>query len=529
MIPDPIKKLVDAHRRVRDRLNFNKSLRHINVSKVATLAGSTYETVRNSIELEQDHLLRRRAIRRILLRIGALRGGKASDIAEDVLKEIVWAKYTKNLPVPELAIEAVGKTIQKHQLLVIKYHNKFKRKLARNYAEDMYDILSFEIERVIAPYYEKDQLVNIQFNNLKMLNLAREHGLSDKASAVQTYINVIRSVNKFDNAMIKFYMFNNAFNSWGNPSNADYDTIIIKLTKTLDDINVHINHKIGNRKYKEFIRQAIPLKILNTTIEDNLDNAEDIIGNKSKRDEHVKIVCDKEYSQTRKKVRITVVKTFIYLAVTKMVFALLVEVPYELSQEGAVNYVSLAINIIFPAILMVILATSFKIPSERNTQAIIEVIDRLVDPAKGNYINNGLARNRQRPILHFIFKVFSNIVFLAIITGIAYGLRTYLHFNPVSISIFILFLSLISFGALKTRNVATELIIVPVRANIFAPLIDTVATPILGLGKALSEGVSKLSPIPLFLDYVIEAPFKGILMIFEEWNSFVKNQREDIV
>ncbi|MCA9386094.1 hypothetical protein KC717_05595 [Candidatus Dojkabacteria bacterium] len=530
MIPKQIQGLIQAHRKNRDRKTFAKSLRHVTVSKVATLAGSTYETVRNSVELEQDHLLRRRAIRRIISRMKALKNGKPVDIAEDLIRELIWAKYTRKDPIPEIYIERVGKSIYKYQVLIARFQNTFHRKPSPTHASDLYDILSFEIERILSPYFIHDSLANIQYSNLVHLNLVRDSKLAEKYTSIQTYINVHKTINKFDSAIIKYYMFSNAFPFWAKPNGQQMDTVVERFEGVLSDINKHLEYKIKNKQYKEFIRQSIPLKILNNTIAGNLDNAEAILDSKQKRDKYILETCSREYSAIRKKIRVTMVKTIVYLFITKMGLAFLIEVPYELWAHGGIdNYVPLLINVLFPPVLMAIIASSFRIPAKRNNEAILQVVDRLMDPARLQYKNDGMARTRKRPFLFFMFKVFSNVLFFIVIGLITFVLREYLRFSYISIAIFVLFLSLISFGALKTRNIATELVIVPIRGSIFTPMIDTIASPILSLGKQLSEGVAKFSPIPAFFDKLLETPFKSFLMVFEEWNSYVREQREEIV
>jgi hypothetical protein len=53
--------------------------------------------------------------------------------------------------------------------------------------------------------------------------------------------------------------------------------------------------------------------------------------------------------------------------------------------------------------------------------------------------------------------------------------------------------------------------------------------PILSVGKFLSTGLSRLNFFGLFFDFIVEAPFKLIIEVFEEWISFVRNKREEIV
>lgn len=529
MIPDLVKNLIESHRKTDEKLNFDKSLKHIQASKVATFAGSTYEMIRNAIDLEQDHLLRRRAIHRILNRMNALEGGEAIDSAEDMLNELIWAKYNAGNPVPEIAIEQTGKVIQKFQILIARYRSRIGVQLGDNFISDLYDICSFEIERLLVPYQAKDALINLQYQFLEPLKLVRNSDLPEKFEPVQTYISVLKTLVKFDSAMIKYYMYMNAFPFWNKPTVDDIDKIVLRIENTLTDIKNHLSYPIRNKTLKEFTRQSIPLRILNSVIKANIGNADNLIADKSLRDKEIYNVCAREYGGVRKKILSTTIKTMLYLAATKMIFALMVEVPYELSIHGELSYIPLAINLLTPPILMGLIASSFKIPEKPNTEAIIDMIDRYMDPSYQKYKNYGLTRKNRRPVLRFIFNMISNIIFLAVVVGIAYVLKTYIGYNNVGVGIFILFVSLVSFGALKTRNIATDLIVIPERRTIFTPLIDMVATPVLSVGKRLSESVSAISPLPLLFDYVFESPIKGTIRIVEEWNSYIKDKRDDVV
>jgi hypothetical protein len=53
--------------------------------------------------------------------------------------------------------------------------------------------------------------------------------------------------------------------------------------------------------------------------------------------------------------------------------------------------------------------------------------------------------------------------------------------------------------------------------------------PILSVGKFLSRSLSHLNFITFIFDFIIEAPFKMIIEVIEEWISFVRQKRDEIV
>ena len=530
MLPPYVTKIIDSHKKIQEKFAVMKSLKHISVSRLASFAGSAYEKFRNTIELEQEHLLRRRAIRRIMVRMGALRFGDPMENAEDLLKEIIWGKYTRNINIPEVKIAEAASIIKKYLNLLGAYQAKFGKKMDNRYADDLYDLVSVEIERSIFPYENKDALINTQYFYLKPLNLVEDPSLNQKSADIQNYISVIRSVTKFDDAYIKFYMFVNSFPFWMREiSREDMSTVASRFEQTMNDIDIHLNYKIQKTKYKEYIRFAVPLNILNKVVQTNLGNSEELLADKGKRDEEIRVTAKALYDKIKGKLNGEIIKMVLYLAVTKMVFALIIEVPYELIQYGHIKYLPLAVNIIFPPIMMYVIAKSFRIPEQVNTAKIIDMIDRFLDPASMKYSSQGLFRTRKRPMLYFVFKLIYYSVFFISLGFISTLLVLFLGYDWVGLSVFILFLCIVSFGALRVRATATEVIVVPLRDNIFSPMLDLIGAPIASVGKKLAQGVSKFSPIPFVLDILVESPFKALLWLFEEWNTYIKEQKDEII
>jgi len=53
--------------------------------------------------------------------------------------------------------------------------------------------------------------------------------------------------------------------------------------------------------------------------------------------------------------------------------------------------------------------------------------------------------------------------------------------------------------------------------------------PIISVGKWLSEKFSQVNIFVFILDFIIEAPFKIIIEITEDWAKYVKERKDDIV
>ena len=77
-----------------------------------------YEKIRNSVDYEEEHLLRKNAIERILRRQiiieGVIKESKSENIAKHLLAELIRAAYLPNNQIPESKIDEVSHVITKY-------------------------------------------------------------------------------------------------------------------------------------------------------------------------------------------------------------------------------------------------------------------------------------------------------------------------------------------------------------------------------------------------------------------------------
>jgi len=67
------------------------------------------------------------------------------------------------------------------------------------------------------------------------------------------------------------------------------------------------------------------------------------------------------------------------------------------------------------------------------------------------------------------------------------------------------------------------------RETILTPFTDFFFMPILSIGKFLSTEIAKINFFIFIFDFLIEAPFKLVFEIVEEWISFVRQRKDEIV
>jgi hypothetical protein len=52
--------------------------------------------------------------------------------------------------------------------------------------------------------------------------------------------------------------------------------------------------------------------------------------------------------------------------------------------------------------------------------------------------------------------------------------------------------------------------------------------PIIRVGRRFTEGIAQINFILIIIDFIIEAPFKGLVGFFEQWFLFLANKREEL-
>ena len=127
----------------------------------------------------------------------------------------------------------------------------------------------------------------------------------------------------------------------------------------------------------------------------------------------------------------------------------------------------------------------------------------------------------------FAFSLLYVTAFVVVFGGIVWGL-TLLHFSLVSQMIFVFFITVVLFFAYRIRQTGMEYTIAR-RESFLSPVADFFLLPILNVGKWLSNEVARFNFFIAIFDYLIEAPFKTIFEVFEEWFSFMRRQKEEIL
>ena len=179
---------------------------------------------------------------------------------------------------------------------------------------------------------------------------------------------------------------------------------------------------------------------------------------------------------------------------------------------------------------MLLIVSFFKVPGEDNTKNIFNKIVNIIDrdttfETSVSYIPK--KPRVKKPMLIFGFTIFYTLTFMVTLSLIYEGL-SYIDFNLISMSVFVFFVSIVSFFSYRIRQIV-NLYRLEEKEGVLTPIIDFFFMPILSLGKFFSGGLARLNFLIFVFDFLIEAPFKLIFEVVEEWISFVRKRKDEII
>jgi hypothetical protein len=505
-----------------------KHLPKIQVSTLTSKVAFLYEKIRNTIDYKAEHLLRKNAIKRILRRRLTL-GSNAKKAAAPLVYELIQARYLQNNAIPENKINQVSNVIHKYILLVndIFSKGKIEKNEKRNLMDWLLSLAACEIEDLFSTFFKQEAMVRFMYQIMKK-SIVWSEEVPKEDRDIQIYIAVHRCLLKSDREIISFRLFNLYYPGW---QKAENEEEVLKISANIHSLyklcESQIDHKLSFRLLRVIRKYTAPFIILEDVILKNIGEAEEIFSSPKMLEEKIQDSCSEAYREKRKKLTRSSIRAIIYIFLTKMLLALILEVPYDLYVAGVVHRLPLLINIIFHPFLLFLIALMIRVPKEENTSKIIKAITKVV------YQGEEEDFEKIKPITtrHIFFSVLFNFVYL-LTFGFSFGLiiwgLSHLQFNLASGAFFLLFLSLVSFFGIRNREQARELIVVGERERVRTTIIDFFAIPILRAGRWISLNFSKINIFVFVFDFIIEAPFKAFVEIIDDFFAFIKEKKEEI-
>lgn len=499
----------------------------VSVHQVSSKIAFFYEKLRNTVDYKEEHLLRKNAIKRILKRRVMTEKNEA-DVAKFLVYELVRAGYLPNKKIPEARIKDVELIIDKYTFLLNKTPGKNKGGDNEETFDWIIGIASCEIEEKLVPHGKENAIVNFAREVMeKKINVQEGLTIKPEIKKELVYVAVLKSLNKADLDMVRYRLFTMRRPEWiFAPSEDTIAKMAAGVESIMSGIDKIINHRYADSFNKAVKKNQAYLTILQDVAFNNPKDIDRIFSHHYRIEDAIKETCVKKYREAQTKLKRAALRSIAYIFITKVALALIIELPFDKYIVGEINYFALGVNILFPPILMAILVMNINVPSKKNTELIVQGIK---DMLYGDYGKPQIIKRPVSPSSFFLtaFQFLYLLVFIVSFGLIIWALNK-LGFNFISIGLFLFFLSVVSYFTIRIRQNARELLVVRKKEGIWSFATDLFSMPILQVGQWLSVKMSSINVFVYVLDFIIEAPFKTFVDIFEEWIYYIKEEKEKI-
>ncbi|OGF28026.1 hypothetical protein A2331_02865 [Candidatus Falkowbacteria bacterium RIFOXYB2_FULL_34_18] len=513
----------------------------IKVSELVSKMSFYYEKIRNMVDYEEEYLLRKNAIERILRRQIVIEGKiteviskelNIPEISKHLITELISAAYLPNNKIPESKINEISKIINKYLILKKYFLIEFKD-LKINEKNEIVKwiiaLLASDIEENLGRSRVDLTVVDYMFELLAGgITLPKNSPYEDDRK-IQIFIGIYRNFLKFDQGMMSHILFKYYNRGWSGCDERAVESVAKNIIDLKDKIQEQINHPLAGQLNRIISRYTVFFSMLVDAIEENPEDVYTSFKNDPKAlDRSIKKVCKKKYGEVRKKLWRAAIRSIIYIFITKSVFAIALEVPANKWLGEELNAFSLLINIAFPAILLFFVVLFTKFPSDDNSVKVVSGIEGVIFLEKQEEIKHKLRKPAKRSaVLHTIFGLIYAVTFFLSFGAIIWALDK-INFSWVSMVIFLFFLAFVSFFSIRIRKGARELMVLESKEKFLTLLIDFFYVPIIEAGKWLSEKFSKINVFVFIMDVIIEAPFKIFITVAEEWTKYVRERKDEI-
>ena len=323
----------------------------IHVDYIASKVASFYEKIRNVVDYQEEHLLRQKAVERMLKRrLIIKREGK--EIAKSLIYELIRAGHFPNNTIPERKIKDVDIIISKYILSLNNLSSSLNKKSKEELSDWLIGLASCEIEEKLAPPLEDKYLAEYMYQIMKERILFKDgSNFDEKERDVQLFIATQKALLRADKTLITYRLLKLYYPEWTNAS----EELILEIAQNLHSLKKALkkqfDHPLAPKLFKLCNRYNTPFLILRDIILKYPKEIEENINNPESLESFIEEAYQNRYQHSKAKLSRAAIYSTISIFFTKMLLALAIEIPLDVYIIHQFSYINSAASILFPPIL----------------------------------------------------------------------------------------------------------------------------------------------------------------------------------
>ena len=487
----------------------------VNIVGAGGALTAAYEQLRNAAENTEEHLLLQNAIKRFYRQLFITRDEQlVHRSGNELAVELTLAGYVANDTLTKEQLDTIATLAVDHYQA---YEGLQKRHSlnADNSFGWILDTLAVAVEGVLNDHRRDRAFIDFAYTHLS--SLIPEESVTVKSKTddygAALFAAIHKALLKSDLAVIRASLLDRYQVNVNDLQN------YVTYNKQIDGL---LDSSMTDTLFHIVDRQGAPLRIIRRMI-DEREDFEQLLPRREVFLEAYEQQVNHEYSRISRRINRAIVRSVIFLIITKFLIGIAIEVPYDYWAHGKIILQPLLINLAFPPLYMVALRLTHTLPGYANTTALIERADSMLYGDKTVLMKNQLGDRRYGPVFSAVYVFISMVIFGAVIWSLLM-----LDFSLVHIAIFFVFISAASFLGFRLSRLIRELEVVRSSSNGLTFIRDLIYLPFVVVGQWMSDKYSRLNIVTIVLDMLIELPLKTVLRLVRQWGAFIDDRKDRI-
>lgn len=476
-----------------------------------------YESLRNASQNAEENLLLMHAIERFLERyfssLVTISQSTIKQSGKNLIVELTMAGYLPNDSIHKPTIDQITSSIKLALSLKARYVKQYSRAEINRW---IVQPLAAQIESLLRNHARQLALANLAYNYfLGAIDI--DYLANDKRPAnyeAMLYIASQKALLKSDEAAIRLNLLQRYGVTMGQ---------YVNYARFNQQIDIVFADPLLDKLVKLINRHGAPFRIIGRTVATDDSLGQHLLEEKTFLGPYDSAIRE-SYVDVNKSVNRGIIRSVIFLIITKFLIGIAIEVPYDIAVHHQIMWLPLGVNLLLPPLYMVLLRLTLVMPDARNTKALTREVSRILySPLPNEPFITGHRRSYGKG-WNFIYALFVIGVFITV----GWLLMKFAHFEWIHLAIFFVFISTASFLGFRLSRSIREIEVGDEAQTTATILRDFIYMPFVAVGQKLSETYSRFNIVSRLLDMFVELPLKTILGFFRRWGNFMSAKRDDL-
>lgn len=485
----------------------------IHVQTTGAVLTELYESLRNASQNAEENIQLVHAIERFVHRFFYFASAsKLKTPGNSLIVELTMAGYIPNDSISQQTADQISSLIK--QSITLKKH------LDKNYSRNQIESwviapLAVRIERLLNDHSKSQALVNLAYSYfLNSIDIESVYGERPAAYEATLYMAVQRALLSNEEAAIRL----NLIERYGIPTSryAEY----ARINQQIDDA---LASRLFNSLVKLINRKGAIFRALGSASQRDDAFDQHVLTEKTLLGP-LTAAIQYEYRQITNKVNRGILRSVLFLIISKFIIGIALEVPYDIMVHGQVMWLPLAVNLLLPPIYMVMLRLTLAMPDSRNTKALNREASRILFQPIPSAPSIAVTKRNFGKFFNFLYVMVIALVF----GGFSWALIQFAKFEWIHLVIFFVFISTASFLGFRLSRIIRQIEVGEESQTTASVLRDFIYMPFVAIGQKITETYSRFNIVSRALDMFVELPLKTIIGFLRRWGSFMSEQRDDL-